>query len=224
MAAPRAQGNTSGRNATRAHSVRRDPFESVLDRYQGLPRAARWGVVAVVAMGGFMLLDSVIWPAADELNSKADRYEALLVRASSRADELPGNVVYAAIAYGGTSVPTLEEAGKEKLTAAIAEIFKKRNINLGQDVRPAQVLPQTVLPKIVAEKAPGGRMGRTVVEIQFDAQPDVVTAILNELEQSEAVDAIGDVRMSYNGGTKRVTVKMSVEKWGVVPTNQGGGA
>jgi hypothetical protein len=175
-------------------------------------------------MGGFLLLDSVIWPLADTYNARADRYQLLLDKAAERANELPGEVVDAALAHGAMSVPASEEAGKEKLTAAIAEVFKKRSINLGQDVRPAQVLPQTVLPKLVAEKAPGGRMGKSVAEIRFEGTPEQVMGILVDLESSESVDAIGDLRMNYNATTKRVNVQMSLEKWGVIPAGTRGGA
>jgi hypothetical protein len=202
----------------------RDPFERAIRWYGGLARAGRWGVAAGVLMGGFLLLDSVVWPMADALNSRADRYESLLTKAAARAEELPPEVVDAALAHGAMTVPTSEEAGKEKLTAAIAEVFKKRSINLGQDVRPAQVLPQTVLPKLVAEKAPGGRMGKSVAEIRFEGTPEQVMGILTDLEGSEAVDAIGDLRMNYNAGTKRVSVQMSLEKWGVIPASSRGGA
>jgi len=202
----------------------RDPFERALRWFGGLPRAGRWGVAAGLLMGGFLLLDSVIWPLADTYNARADRYQLLLNKAAERANELPGEVVDAALAHGAMSVPASEEAGKEKLTSAIAEVFKKRSINLGQDVRPAQVLPQTVLPKLVAEKAPGGRMGKSVAEIRFEGTPEQVMGILVDLESSESVDAIGDLRMNYNATTKRVNVQMSLEKWGVIPAGTRGGA
>jgi hypothetical protein len=202
----------------------RDPFERALRWFGGLPRAGRWGVAAGLLMGGFLLLDTVVWPLADTYNARADRYQLLLNKAAERANELPGEVVDAALAHGAMSVPASEEAGKEKLTAAIAEVFKKRSINLGQDVRPAQVLPQTVLPKLVAEKAPGGRMGKSVAEIRFEGTPEQVMGILVDLESSESVDAIGDLRMNYNATTKRVNVQMSLEKWGVIPAGTRGGA
>lgn len=202
----------------------RDPFERALRWFGGLPRAGRWGVTAGLLMGGFLLLDTVVWPLADTYNARADRYQLLLNKAAERAKELPGEVVDAALAHGAMSVPASEEAGKEKLTAAIAEVFKKRSINLGQDVRPAQVLPQTVLPKLVAEKAPGGRMGKSVAEIRFEGTPEQVMGILVDLESSESVDAIGDLRMNYNATTKRVNVQMSLEKWGVIPAGTRGGA
>ena len=48
---------TSGRS--------RDPFERALVRYHSMQRASRWGVLAGIALGGFFLLDSVLWPIAD---------------------------------------------------------------------------------------------------------------------------------------------------------------
>ena len=71
------------------------PFERVLERYNALPRSGRWAVIAGVALGGFMLLDSVLWPIADGLNRRADRLELALTRAADRAEGLPDEVVEA---------------------------------------------------------------------------------------------------------------------------------
>jgi hypothetical protein len=38
-------------------------------------------------------------------------------------------------------------------------------------------------------------------------------------DSSASIDAISDLRLSYNAGTKRVGVQMTVEKWGVVRRN-----
>jgi hypothetical protein len=199
-----------------------DIFEKALARYNGLPRASRWLVIACVGFGGFALLDSVLWPIADEWNRRADRLELVLKRASERAEELPDSVTQAAIALGPNSVPKLEEVGKEKLASAIAEILKKKGVTAGQDIRPAQPLPESVLPDVAAEK--GGKMGRTVAEVRFEATPDAVTAILSEFESSPAIDAITDITLSYKAETKRVSVTMNLEKWGVVRKTVRGGA
>ena len=119
-------------------------------------------------------------------------------------------------------MPKLESIGKDKLAGAIAEIFKKKNINPGQDVRPAQPLPASVLPDIAASL--GGVMGKTVAEVRFEGTPDAVLAVLNELDNSNAIDAIGDLRLNYSAATKRVSVQMSLEKWGVVRKSGRGGA
>ena len=205
---------TSGRS--------RDPFERALVRYHSMQRASRWGVLAGIARGGFFLLDSVLWPIADDFNRRADRMEAVLHNASERATGLPDDIVQAVLSHGPNSVPKLESIGKDKLAGAIAEIFKKKNINPGQDVRPAQPLPASVLPDIAASL--GGVMGKTVAEVRFEGTPDAVLAVLNELDNSNAIDAIGDLRLNYSAATKRVSVQMSLEKWGVVRKSGRGGA
>lgn len=194
---------------------KKDPFERVLERYNALPRSGRWVAIAVVALGGFMLLDSVLWPIADGLNRRADRLELALTRAADRAEGLPDEVVEAAVAHGPNQVPLTEKAGKERLAAAVAEILKKKNISAGQDVRPAQPLPASVM---------GGSMAKSVAEIRFEGTPDAVLSVLTELDASPAIDAISDVRLNYNTGTKRVGVQLSVEKWGTVQKTARGGA
>jgi hypothetical protein len=183
----------------------------VLARFHALPRAGRWAAVAGVLFGGFALLNNVLWPIADRLDSRADRLALVLSRAADRAEGLPDEVSEAVLAHGPNAVPRSETDGKEKLAAAIAEIFKKKGINPGQDVRPAQSLPQAVLPEVVAE-------------IRFEGTPETVTAVLAEFEASSAIDAIGDIRLTYNPSTKRVNVQVSLEKWGVLFSSGRGGA
>ena len=195
----------------------------VLTRYHALPRAGRWAVLAGVAFGGFALLNNVLWPIADRINGRADRLEVVLKRAVDRADGLPDELAEAVLAHGPNSVPRSETDGKEKLAAAIADILKKKGVSPGQDVRPAQSLPQNVLPEIVAEVG-GTRMGKSVAEIRFEGTPEVVSAILAEFEASSAIDAIGDVRLTYNANSKRVTAQVSLEKWGVLFSSGRGGA
>ena len=67
-------------------------------------------------------------------------------------------------------------------------------------------------------------MGKSVAEIRFEGTPEVVSAILAEFEASPAIDAIGDLRLTYSASTKRVTAQVSLEKWGVLFSSVRGGA
>jgi hypothetical protein len=200
----------------------RDPFERALHAYHQLPRAGRWGAIGVIALGGFFVLDSVLWPIADDMNRRADRMELVLKRASARSEGLPSDVEQSVLAHGPNTVPKAETSGKEKLAAAIAEVFKKKNINPGQDVRPAQPLPGSVMPDVAS--ALGGTMGKTVAEVRFEGSPEAVLSVISDLDANPAIDAIGDLRLNYNPGTKRVGVQMTLEKWGVVKKTARGGA
>ncbi len=213
----------------RAHAPSRSPsarffdlLEQALVRYHALERASRWGVLAALALGGFYLLDGVLWKIADDMNQRSDRLEAVLQRAADRAEGLPDEVVQSALALGPVAVPKTESAGKEKLAAAIAEAFKKRSINPGQHVRSAQSLPPNILPTIAGPL--GGSMGKSVAEVRFEGSPDAVLGVLAELDSSDSIDAISDLKLNYSPLTKRVTVIMSLEKWGVTRKTSRGGA
>lgn len=192
-----------------------------VQRYGTLPRAAKWGVLACLGMGGFLVLDNFLWPYADSLNARADRMQMVLNRAADRAEGLPSDVRRAALSYGPNSVPIDEQRGKDQLAGAIAEIFKKRGVNQGQDIRPAQSLPASVLADVAAARG-GDRMGKSVAEVRFEGTPDTVLAIISDFESSAAIDAIGDLRLTYNATTKRVGVQMTLEKWGVMNASGGG--
>ena len=197
-------------------------FDRAFSQYLALPRAGRWLALAVIGFGGFTVLDSWAWPLADKLSSRADRLEKVLQRASSRAEGLPRDVREAAVAFGPNAVLGDEASGKERLTSLIAEVFKKRNISQGQDVRPGQPLPATVAQSLGSIS--DAKLGKTVAELQFKATPDAALAIIAELESSPEVDAIGDIRLDYDPKDKRVGVQMSVEKWGFLTGVSGGGA
>ena len=49
-------------------------------------------------------------------------------------------------------------------------------------------------------------------------------AVVAALDADPAVDAISDLRITYRRDTRRVSVQMTVEKWGVMRKSQRGGA
>ncbi len=202
----------------------RDPFARTIAWFGTLPRAGKWGVISAALFGGFMLLDEAIWPIADRMNERSDRWEALLARASERAEGLPPEIAANAIAYGPNEVPGDEARGMTKLAAAIDAILRKKGVTkYSQDLRRAQQLGTDVLGDIAGPL--GGTMGRTVADIAFEASPDDVTAIIADLDASADIDAINDLKLTYAPATKRVAVQMSVEKWGVLKrTPKRGGA
>lgn len=197
-------------------------FDRACNGFVRLPRAGRWVVLATLAFGGFTVLDSWAWPLADKLSNRADRLEKVLQRAATRAEGLPRDVRDSVIAYGPNGVLGDEATGKERLTALIAEVFKKRNISQGQDVRPGQPLPATIAQNLGSIS--DAKLGKTVAELQFKASPDAVLAIIAEFEASPEVDAIGDLRLDYDAKDKRVGVQMTLEKWGFLHGAKGGGA
>jgi hypothetical protein len=200
-----------------------DFFEKALERYRMLPRAGRWGVIAGVVFLGFTLLDGVFWPIADDLNARAERLTTVLDRASSRAEEFPEEIEASAIVHGPNLVPGREMLSKEKLASTIVSVLREKGVNqFGLDIRPAQPLPSTVLPEIAAEL--GGQMGRSVADLRFEATPDIATTLVAELDKNPAIDAVSDLKLTYNPQTKRVAVQMSLEKWGVVNRTVRGGA
>ena len=201
----------------------RDPFARLLERYHGLPRSGKWIAAAGVALAGWLLLDSVLWPLADKLNARADNMAGVLERAAARAESLPGNAADAAVVLGPNSSPRPEAETKAKLSAAVDAALKKKSItNYGFDMRVAQALPQTVLPDVAARG--GGQMGRLAADLRFEATPDAASSVIATLDSDPAVDAISDLRITYRKDTKRVAVQMTVEKWGIVKKTQRGGA
>lgn len=205
-------------------STERDPFARTISWFGALPRAGKWGVAAAVLFGGFMLLDEAIWPIADRMNERSDRWEALLARASERAEGLPPDIAANAIAYGPNEVPEDEARGMRKLAASVDAILRKKGVTkYSQDIRRGQQLGTDVLGDIAGPL--GGTMGRTVADISFEATPDDVTGIIADLDGSADIDAITDLKLTYAPATRRVAVQMSVEKWGVLKrTPKRGGA
>ena len=101
--------------------------------------------------------------------------------------------------------------------------MRKKDIrSYGLDMRPAQALPSSVLPDVAARI--GGVMGRLTADLRFEATPEAATAVVAALDADPAVDAISDLRITYRRDTRRVSVQMTVEKWGVMRKSQRGGA
>jgi len=205
-------------------STERDPFARAIAWFGMLPRAGKWGVAAGVLFGGFMLLDEAIWPIADRMNERSDRWEALLSRASERAEGLPPDIAANAIAYGPNEVPKDEARNMDRLAPLVDAILRKKGVTkYSLDTRRGQQLGTDVLGDIAGPL--GGTMGRTVADIAFEASPDDVTGIVADLDGRAEIDAITDLKLTYVPATKRVAVQMSVEKWGVLKrTPKRGGA
>jgi hypothetical protein len=156
--------NPNALSHTPSGAAARDPFARALERYRALPRSGKWIAAAGVALTGWLLLDSVLWPIADKLNARADNMAGVLERAASRAESLPGNAADAAVVLGPNSSPRPEAETKAKLSAAVDAALKKKSItNYGFDMRVAQALPQTVLPDVAARG--GGQMGRLAADL-----------------------------------------------------------
>jgi len=192
----------------------RDPFRRALDWYRGLPRAGRWGMTAGVVLIGFVLLDSVFWPFADQLNARADRLKLTLEGAATRAEGLPDAVAATAVAHGPNAPMVFEAQGMKKLAEAIDSVLRAKGVTkYGQDIRRAQ--PMNSGPASAAGAALGGQLTRTVADVSFDASPNDATAIVAALDAHESVDCITDLKLTYIPATKRVKVQMLLEKWGV---------
>lgn len=193
-------------------------FERACESFSALPRVGKWLTLAVAGYAVFLLFDFVVWPTSDRLEMRAERAASVLKAAADRAKELPGDTADRATVFGPNAVPGRDVAEKERFSKAIAAIMKTHGVadSYGFDVRP-QGLPSGVLPKVAAQL--GGSMRRTVAEVKFTANPDVVSAIIADIDRSPYVDAITDVRLAYKD--RRVTATLSVERWGVESSRGG---
>lgn len=195
---------------------------AALAKYHSLPRAGRWIAIASVGFGSFVLLDSVLWPIADEYNGRADRLASVIARAADRAEALPDNVETAALAFGPNSAVASERQAKERMATAIDEILRSRRIAYGFEIRQPQFLTDGLVPGAIMQSGEG--LARIVVDLRFDATPDNVAEVLAAIESDPAVDAVGDLRLAYKSDLKRVAVQLTVEKWATARKGQRGGA
>ena len=155
-----------------------------------------------------------LWKFADEWNHKADgiqsqvRQSALsnsrLVDSRSMRDLISG--------VGPVVKPTTEADANKALTQSVNAILKLHSVsNDDFKIRAPGRLPTDTLEKIV--KGSNQRVERLTGELRFDASLEHTLAIIAELESSEDIESVSHVRLNKLPGTRKLSVRLTVEAW-----------
>lgn len=197
-------------------------MSALLTRWNALPRAARWMILLLLALGAYF---GVVEPALDwraRAALRADALEAGLRRGAERAAQDAAATSAIALAASRFGQP-LPPAGEERLRALndrVESIFRSASVT-GLTIRSRT--PSTLARDTSAGLAPPGRqVQRIVLDIEFEAAPETAAEIIAALERAPEVAAVGRITMRRidRDTSRRVAVSIAPEAW--VIAQQGG--
>ena len=189
-------------------------MNAIFDRIRSLPRAARWGLSA----GGVLLAYFiVIEPLLDRVNStKAradDRLGALTALTRNPIGEGSSELALGVRKFGAVELPGDPEARSLALNQRIAEVMKKHSIRYEITTR-VQPMGSGPLKDAYGETE---RIDRQVREVQFDATPENLSAVVADLENASEVAAVSRVQVrrgdQQDSAARLLKATLSVEAW-----------
>lgn len=165
----------------------------------GMPRAAKW---ALVACGLIVVYFGVVEPALDftrSMNERADRIENNLRRDKQLKDpQSPDRrlIDTGKELFGTPMLPTDTRAAAETLYRVVDRVLKDNGV---EDASIAERSGRLTSDQLVGAIGSAATVDRFILEVSFDAQPEVALDVLSALEQSPEVSAVGRVRIDKAG-------------------------
>lgn len=192
----------------------------LLDAFRSMPRAGRWLAYLVAVCIAFFLVVQPILNAIDRIDARADGAMSELGDQGSarQAQEQSGNEVRLGMtALGQVAFPGEPAERSEAFNRKVNEILAKHEVK--GDRRVMRTAPLEPGP-LDAVKGEGRRIDRLIMDLQFDASPEQVSAVLAELESTPEVAAISRVQLrreaAGEGGKpagRTIRANLSAEAW-----------
>jgi hypothetical protein len=180
------------------------------DFYRGLPRAGRWGLLA---LAGLLAYFGVVEPVVDKTGALNARAEA---RARAIAEVRAGGAT-AAADLGLRQFGVVEPPGDPRERAVafdrrVLEVLEKHSVE--RHTSNTKTAPLAPGPLLAALAPANQKVDRRIREIQFETTPETLAAVIADLERIPEVAAVSrvQIRKADDGGrTLRATV--AAEAW-----------
>lgn len=187
-------------------------MSALLARLRALPRAAQWGVWAALALVAyFAIVEPTLELRAAWASKADDKSQALvaLARGTREGDEVELGIRR----FGVVKPPGDPRERADAFNRRINEVLKSHEVT--DHTGTTRTISLTTGPLNSALDASGQRVDRFIREIQFEAAPETLAAVLADLERSPEVAAVSkvQVRKSEEGGGRLLRATVSVEAW-----------
>jgi hypothetical protein len=189
--------------------------ETIIERFQKLPRAVQWLVFAVVTVVLFRFWDAYLRDMADKWNMRADeiaREVAEVRRSSEMARQLNGREMSEVVrAIGPVASPKSDKDGGQMLQEAALSITREYSsvTEMSLDMRGDT---NKINPKVTAAIAPGKRLARLGAELKFVASPEDTISIITDLEHHPDIESVTAIRLT-RAGDRTLKVSLDLEAW-----------
>jgi hypothetical protein len=193
---------------------------SISDRFDRLPRAIRWLVLAVVFVVLFQAWYYLLWPVVDRWNVAAAEIESQVasVREGSELVRRVRRMDDTVCAIGPVSLPGSEDEASDALTAAYVDVINRYSVsNDSFDLRGAAGPVSNPFARGLA--SPRHQLRRVTARLVFEASPEDAIAIIGDLEGRPDIEALNEVKLLRIGGRK-LKVTLGLEAWAQVPRSR----
>lgn len=183
-------------------------------RFNELPRAARWAIIGTVAIVALLMYFDYLGKFADQWNSEADGIRSRVRQAALTNSELDGGRSMEDLisGIGVVKKPADEAKANEALTETVNAIIKRHAVSKDDfKIRRPARLPTGTLEKIV--KGSNKRVEKLTGELRFEATSENMLAIIAELESSPDIESVSHVRLNKLSGRGKLSVQLQVEAW-----------
>ena len=195
---------------------------SIADRFQSLPRAARWGILAGGIFVSYFAIVEPMLDAINRANSAADDRATALTSLAKGATGGTSELALGIRKFGDISLPGDPDTRSVALNRRVSDVLKKHNIKDSTSTSRVMPLGQGPLKDVYGESE---RIDRLIREVVFDATPEDIAGVISDLESSPEVAAISrvQIRRGDNKDTAGRILKATVaaEAWEVVRKGRG---
>lgn len=197
-------------------------MSALSDRWAVLPRAARWLIMAGAFVAAYFVVvePALVW--TERLDTKADILQSGLERERERrgAESDAGQTLARGASQFGDVLPPGRAERSGVLNARIEEALRGRAVS-GLSIKARAPLPlgRASMAGVIGENE---QVQRLILDLDFEAPPEVAMSILAELERSKEVASVGRVilRRVEKDGQKLVQASVSPEAWIIAPRGE----
>lgn len=185
--------------------------ESIIQRFQEMPRAIQWASYAALFIICFLIWDETIQPVTSSWNRQAASIREDLA-AVQHADVLLNNMARSEDlirAFGEVRIPDVNKSGAD-LGRAINDLLKEHRLsNDSFTLGAPRPLPRDTLSQI----ATGDRRAKFINgELRFESSLQTAATVIRQLESHPDIEAVSSVLLRRVDRHK-VEVQITVESW-----------
>jgi hypothetical protein len=187
-----------------------------IEAISALPRAAKWALVALVAVALYFTVVERTIDLINAYSAGADLSATTLNKyaASSEPQKRALDTLKIGFrTFGDVDFPADQTTRAGAFNSAVDKILKEQKVSAKSRTKNAPLGAGPLNAKV----GPDQRIERMVRDIEFDATPEAVGAVVSALERSPVVAAVSKVQIrtidSKEKGARQVHAAITVEAW-----------
>lgn len=164
---------------------------TIAERYKALPRALKWGVWALALFVGYFVVVEPALDAINRANTAADDRLGALKTLAHNPGASEDETALGVRKFGSIDLPGESETRSVAFNRRVSSILEKHKVKDNSTTR-LMPLGQGPLKDAYGE---GERIDRLVREIQFEATPEDIAAVVSDLEKAPEVAAVSKLQI-----------------------------